>query len=160
MASWNLVNIGSGKGLLPASAKPLPQTILTYLHLDPQEYISTKFWSYFIHLVRNFSEIWIKMKQFLSRKCSWNGASIMTAIFSGLNVLIMFSDNKYSWCINSLWPSEAIWWQGSRSTLVHIMACCLKAPSHYLNQCWLIITKVQWCSSEGNFAWDNTAINH
>ena len=27
------------------------------------------------------------------------------------------------------------------------MACCLTTPSHYLNQCWLIITKVQWCSS-------------
>ena len=39
------------------------------------------------------------------------------------------------------------------------MACCLTAPSHYLNQCWLIITKVQWCLSEGNFAWDITAIS-
>ena len=49
--------------------------------------------------------------------------------------------------INSLWPSDAIMWQGSRSTLFQVMACCLTAPSHYLNQCWLIITKVQWCSS-------------
>ena len=52
------------------------------------------------------------------------------------------------------------WEQGSRSTLAQVMACCLMAPSHYLNQCWLIITKVQWCSSEGNFAWDITAITH
>ena len=28
------------------------------------------------------------------------------------------------------------------------MACCLTAPSHYLNQCWLIINKVMWHSSE------------
>ena len=62
-------------------------------------------------------------------------------------------------CINSLWPRDAIWRQGSRSTLVQVMACCLMAPSQYLNQCWLIITKVQWCSSEGNFAWDITAIS-
>ena len=62
--------------------------------------------------------------------------------------------------INSLWPSDAIWWQGSRSTLVHVMAWCLAAPSHYLNQCWLIINKVQWCSSEGNLAWGITAISH
>ena len=55
--------------------------------------------------------------------------------------------------LNSLWPSDAIWRQGSRSTLVQVMACCLTAPSHYLNQCWLIITKVPWCSSEGNFTW-------
>ena len=50
---------------------------------------------------------------------------------------------------NSLWQSDAMWWQGCRSTLVQVMACSLTAPSHYLNQCWLIITKVQWCSSEG-----------
>ena len=61
---------------------------------------------------------------------------------------------------NSLWPSDAIWLQGSWSTLVQVMVCCLTAPSHYLNQCWLIITKVQWCSSEGNFAWGITAIIH
>ena len=54
--------------------------------------------------------------------------------------------------VNSLWPSDAIWRQGSRSTLVQVMASCLTAPSHhYMNQCWLIISKVQWCSSEGNF---------
>ena len=35
-----------------------------------------------------------------------------------------------------------------KSTLVPVMACCLKAPSHYLNQCWLIISKVLWHSSE------------
>ena len=28
------------------------------------------------------------------------------------------------------------------------MACCLTAPSHYLNHCWLIISKVLWHSSE------------
>ena len=27
--------------------------------------------------------------------------------------------------LNSLWPSDAIWWQGSMSTLVQVMACCL-----------------------------------
>ena len=47
--------------------------------------------------------------------------------------------------INSLWPSDAIWRHISRSTLAQVMACCLTAPSHYLNQCWLI-SKVQWHS--------------
>ena len=40
------------------------------------------------------------------------------------------------------------------------MACCLTAPSHYPNQCWLIISKIQWHSSEGNFTRDILAINH
>ena len=38
----------------------------------------------------------------------------------------------------------SIWWSH------HVMACCLTAPSHYLNQCWLIFSKVQWHSVEFN----------
>ena len=40
------------------------------------------------------------------------------------------------------------------------MACCLAAPSHYLNQCWFIISEVQWHSSEGNFPRETSVINH
>ena len=39
-------------------------------------------------------------------------------------------------------PSAAIWPQSFRSTLARVMACCLTAPSHYLNQCWLIISEI------------------
>ena len=48
--------------------------------------------------------------------------------------------------LNSLWPSDVIWRQRSGSILTRLMACCLAAPSHYLNQCWLIISEVQWHS--------------
>ena len=61
---------------------------------------------------------------------------------------------------NSLRPSDAILRHRIGSNLAQVMVCCLTAPSHYLNQCWLIITKVQWCSSEGNFAWDMRVISH
>ena len=50
--------------------------------------------------------------------------------------------------LNSLRPSDAIWRWRSWSTLVQVMACCLTAPSHYLNQCRLIISKLLWHSSE------------
>ena len=62
--------------------------------------------------------------------------------------------------INSLWPNDAIWWHRPRSTLAQVMACCLMALSHYLNQCWLFISKIQWHSSAGNFTRDTSAINH
>ena len=61
---------------------------------------------------------------------------------------------------NSLGPSDTIWRQRSGSTLAQAMACCLTAPSHYLNQCWLILSKVQWYSSDGNLIRDTPAINH
>ena len=62
--------------------------------------------------------------------------------------------------INSLGPSDTIWRQRSGSTLAKVMAWCLMAPSHYLNQCWLIISKVKWHSSKGEFTRDTSAINH
>ena len=58
---------------------------------------------------------------------------------------------KSNWMkhFNSLWPSDAIRRQKTESTLAQVMACCLMAPSHYLNQCWFIISKVLWHSLEG-----------
>ena len=59
------------------------------------------------------------------------------------NMLIYFSSKWFSTSkVNSLWPNDAMWRQRSWSTLAQVMACCLTAPSHYLNQCWLIISKV------------------
>ena len=52
---------------------------------------------------------------------------------------------------NSLVPSDAIWRHRTWSILIHVMAWCLMAPSHYLNQCWLLISEVLWYSPQGNF---------
>ena len=65
----------------------------------------------------------------------------------------------YHYWFNSLRLSDAIWRHRSRTTLAQVMACCLTAPSHYLNQCWLIATKVYWYSSEDNFTTDTPAIS-
>ena len=51
--------------------------------------------------------------------------------------------------LNTLWPGDAIWRHGTMSTLAQVMACCLMAPSHYINQCWLIINEDPWHSSQG-----------
>ena len=84
-------------------------------------------------------------------------------------MLIFFTDsmifrfrfsNKFSHrvFINTVWPSDVIWRHRSESTLAQVVACCLTAPSHYLNQCWLIISKIQLHSSDGNFR-DTAVIN-
>ena len=43
--------------------------------------------------------------------------------------------------INSLRPSDAIWHHRSGSTWAQVMAGCLMASSHNLNQCWFLISK-------------------
>ena len=52
---------------------------------------------------------------------------------------------------NSLSPSDAIWWHWSGSALIQVMAWCLMAPSHYLNQCSLSINEVLWHAPVSNF---------
>ena len=75
-------------------------------------------------------------------------------------VMIMACCLIISWTnINSLWPNDAIWGHRSASTLSQVMACCLTAPSHHLDQCWLIIRKIQLHSSDGNFTRDTSVIN-
>ena len=51
-----------------------------------------------------------------------------------------------------MWPRDAIWRHRSGSTLVQGTACCLTAPSHHLNQYWLIITYALWHSSGSDSA--------
>ena len=58
-----------------------------------------------------------------------------------------------------MWPNDAIWQHRSGSTLAQVMVCCLTAPSHYFNQCWLIISKIQLHSSDGNFTRDTSVMN-
>ena len=53
--------------------------------------------------------------------------------------------------VNSLWPSDTMCWHRSGSALAQVMACCLMAPSHYLNQCWPPIYEVLWYSPQEQF---------
>ena len=74
----------------------------------------------------------------------WNMSAIDLAIEVWAPVIFFVSCRGHPWFsdvrVKSLWPSGVMWRQGSRSTLVQVMACCLTAPSHYLNQCWRM-----WC---------------
>ena len=60
---------------------------------------------------------------------------------------------------DSLWPCDTIWQHKSGSTLAQVMAWCLTAPSHYLNQCWPLINEILWHSSESNCTASAQVIN-
>ena len=53
-----------------------------------------------------------------------------------------------------------LWQHRSRLTLAQVMAWCLMAPSHYLNQCLLIISEGLWHSLEGRSLGNNPGICH
>ena len=52
--------------------------------------------------------------------------------------------------IDPLWLGDATWCWRLWTSLVQIMDCCLTAPSHYLNQRWLIINGASWHSPDNN----------
>ena len=84
---------------------------------------------------------------FPSQRVQWCADWMFSLLFSWASSIANTLQVRL-FCINSLGPSDAIWRWRSWSTLVQVMVCCLTAPSHYLNQCWLIISKVLWHSSE------------
>ena len=98
--------------------------------------------------------------------CWLDDAMIQNTVYLILSIWLRFMLSyqygcgylKEPWCM-SLWPSDAIWWHRSWSTLARVMACCLMAPSHYLSQCWFIIKCVLWHSPESNFTKSAHEIN-
>ena len=85
----------------------------------------------------------------LGNKLQWN-VNRNSSIFIHENALKISSEYGNHIVSASLEPSDAIWRQRSGSTLAQVMAWCLTAPSHYLNQCWLNISKVEWHSSKAS----------
>ena len=75
---------------------------------------------------------------------------LMIGILLKLHIWCESHIPKGQW-VYSLRPSDALWWHRSGSTWAQIMAWCLVAPSHYLNQCWLLINEVLWHSPESDF---------
>ena len=59
--------------------------------------------------------------------------------------------SRYNLGLNHCGLVTPYWRHRFRSTLARVMAWCLMAPSHYLSQCWLIISGVLWHAPESNF---------
>ena len=62
----------------------------------------------------------------------------MTSPWFSVDYLISYEQ------LDSVWPSEPMWRVTSGSTLTQAMTCCQMVPSYYLNQCWRLVSKVQW----------------
>ena len=114
----------------------------TYMRFETHEvclFVRATFWKYWWKvadlqrpkLLTNVSEL---------NTWGWtpNVTNCWPTLVSHNSVLISLWSASYG--VSIVWPSDTIWWQRSRSTLAQVMACCLTAPSHHLNQCWLIIS--------------------
>ena len=79
----------------------------------------------------NFSEIFIKIHTFSFKKMDLK-YEMPTILYKPQ-------------CVNTLWLKDGIWRWWSWSALLQVIPCCLMAPRHYLNRCWLLISwKIFW----------------
>ena len=111
---------------------------------------------------------WVKKKQWADFRSPWVlFPECQKKIFMHLVCYVMLDFKKqmiaetygiWYWPFNWLWPNDTIWQHRSGSTLAQVMACGLTAPSHYLNQYWLPISKVMWHSTESNLTVHSLAI--
>ena len=122
--------------LVPSRDQLLAQPMLTYVHNITKwycPYISSHCISQWIGAI---------------------GAILLTKINSishGLDAWICNYMSVKMWLINTMCPSDTIWWNITGSTLAQVMDCCLTAPSHYPNPCWLLISEILWHSTQSNF---------
>ena len=72
------------------------------------------------------------------------------------NAMLKYGFTSLTRTHTCMWEYATFTWQeGSRSILAQVMACCLTAPSHYLNQYWLMVSEVFWHSLDSNLLiWD------
>ena len=96
----------------------------------------------------------------------WEHSKYFTTLFAFCTICMILmchykckSQLKVCWYFNSLWQSDIIWRWGFWSILVQVMACCPMAPSHYLNQHWLIINEAVWHLFQGNIYLNTQDIN-
>ena len=87
----------------------------------------------------------VECQMHLERCCASFQSKMSRSLF------LLWETHQISVGFNSLEPSDAIWRQRTRSTLAQVMACCLPAPSHYLNQCWLIMNLMLWHPPGNNY---------
>ena len=72
----------------------------------------------------------------------WNGPS------DKFNILYIFHKTCSLVLFKSVWfslLSDEVSWHESGSTLAQVIVCCLTAPGHYVNQCWL--AKPRFCGN-------------
>ena len=139
----------------------LVSTVVHTMHLNMKKWHISLCWTFASAFVSWKQRDCINSDQCLSRK------SHEITVRSSTSVSSLLSWTQSTWTeksmlvgfwpcfitviflLNSLWPGDTIRRLRSGSTLSQEMACCLTVPSHYLHQCWLIISEVLWHSPEG-----------
>ena len=150
----------SDNGLSSVPYQAIIWTSIDLCHLDPKDHISVRYIPLYIfwlgQLVNDsglacwwFPGYTDPATQTYQSICLCWTTQALTEAGSDPTNSTLYSVHENA--INLLRTSDALWWQRIGSTLVQVMAWCLTAPSHYLNQCWLLTNGVLRHSNEINF---------
>ena len=114
---------------------------------------------------------WIRSNRNINSLIWTNGIWMYSVMVPGCIVYIYTNPNVSNHNIQNCTdvshftnPFNPLWHNDINSSISfgsgNSLACCLTAPTHYLNQFWLIISATQWQSTAGHFTIDATVINH
>ena len=142
------INIGSGNGLLPDGTKPLPEPMLTDHQWSPATFILGQFHKRCLNH-QLLKSVWkLHVLRFHSHFPGANELNSQITPIPHLDGLLIGCllgvcykkiDSWINKTVTHLTHCGLVMPNGnidkSVSTLAQIMACCLKALNHYLNQC-------------------------
>ena len=137
---------------------------LTYIHIITTDHTDVTF-SFLIplsvHMTTVNNSLWpsdllykshnapVTMQYFATEMCTWVHISVTKWYIVGYLSDVLWDFVRWIY-----------WRHRFGSTLTHVMACCLKASIHYLNQLWLIIGRVRHHSPKSNSTWNVHESNH
>ena len=90
--------------------------------------------------LQTFVTFWMNGVTYTPGGLAYGGQQWGTNRYAGNGHIKLGSDERLvkHLFFSSLWPSDAMRRRTFGSILAQVMAWCLTAPSHYLNQCWLV----------------------
>ena len=145
------------QGMFYCLSNHYPNMYWYIVNYTPWDKLQCNFDHKILHIF--FQENAIKSVVCNQEPISYNFLLQCSAFFYVLKKVFMYPDKEcnYEGIITFFWDFlrthdiNSLWQYICGSTLVQVLAWCLMAPSHYLNQCWLIIYEVLWHSPVGNF---------
>ena len=130
----------------------LTGTCLTVCNLHLKQNFQSKFTAYIFHFHKFITIYHLSLYTFIYHLYVLLRLKLMISHhwYVAKCQAISCTNNNHNPWVTHCGLGMPYWWHRFVSTMAQVMACCLTASSHYLNECWLIIRIIQCHSPKSN----------